>query len=213
MHTVIFCNGTFTCGKFTPALLERADLIIGVDGGSNHLAALNCTPQLILGDLDSISAENLSRFRKAGVSISRYPEDKDATDLELALDLAVDKGSDTITIFGGLGGRWDMSFGNLLLAAAAKYHAVSIDFYTSGFYGRICRPPGPHCFSVEREMTFSLLPLGGEVTGITVRGARYPLTEESLAFGSSRGISNVASGEKVTVSLCTGVLLFVLLTP
>jgi thiamine pyrophosphokinase len=212
MHTVIVCNGNFSASTTTRQLLRQAEFLIGVDGGSNHLAAIQVTPQLILGDLDSISPETLVHFRRADIEINTYPAAKDATDLELALDLAVARSSNRITILGGLGGRWDMSLANILLATADKFSHPRIEFYDSSCYCRICRPPQNHHFFVQPQTTFSLIPLAGSVTDIELVGASYPLTQETLVAGTSRGISNTATGQDLLVTFASGILLVMVLT-
>ena len=87
--------------------IAAADRVVSVDGGSRMLAALNITPHLAVGDMDSTPPELLTRYRQAGVPLHLHPVRKDATDLELALDLALDADAAAITILGATGGRLD----------------------------------------------------------------------------------------------------------
>ncbi len=121
MITLIFANGTLDHSPHLAGLLKQADLLIAADGGANHCAKLDITPDILLGDLDSINPAILATYENEEVAIHRFPRRKDATDLELALDLATEKGTRAIWLIGALGGRWDMSLANIMLAASAKY--------------------------------------------------------------------------------------------
>ncbi len=121
MLTLIFANGDLTEPPELPDLLARADLIIAADGGANSCRCLGIIPDVLIGDLDSIDPAILKDFQVKAVAIHRHPPRKDATDLELALDFAMAQGAREVWLFGGLGGRWDMSLANVLLAAREKY--------------------------------------------------------------------------------------------
>lgn len=216
MLTLIFANGTLEpLPDVLPDLLERADRIIAADGGANHCARLGIVPTTLIGDLDSVEADILQKFQTQGVDIHRHPPEKDATDLELALDLALDLAIEgeatTAWLFGALGGRWDMSLANILLGAQEKYRTLHITL------------PGPDClmhilhpgktFTVHKSQgrKVSLLPLKNDVHGLTLKGFQYPLRDATLRFGSTRGVSNVLSGPVGTVHFQKGLLLCVCL--
>ena len=132
MRAHIFINGP----SFDPASYQarhggmRPELVIGVDGGTAHCARCGLRPDIIVGDLDSIPPETLAAFTREQVEIIQHPVKKDATDLELALDLALARGADQVHIFAVLGGRWDMSMGNILTAAAAKYRQIQVRLHS-----------------------------------------------------------------------------------
>jgi thiamine pyrophosphokinase len=209
MLTVIVANGAWADHPDLANLLARSSLILAVDGGANHCSRLGILPDALIGDLDSIDPAVLEEFTKKAVLTHRYPRHKDATDLQLALDMAVGKGAREICLLAALGGRWDMSLSNLLLLAQEKYKSLR------------CTVPGPDCliyllhsgepFTLEGTIgdKVSLIPLHGDVHGITLQGFQYPLENTTLAFGSTRGISNVLENPTATVQLQSGVLLCV----
>ena len=212
MLTLIFANGELATPPDLPDLLDRAGLIIAADGGANHCARLGIVPNILIGDLDSIENGILQTLQAQRVAIHRHPPEKDATDLELALDLALGHGATAVWLFGALGGRWDMSLANIMLCALDKYRNIPITLAGADCRMHILHPGQP--FTVHPThpgRKISLLPLGGDVHGITLKGFKYPLRDASLPFGSSRGISNVLTDEVGTVSLRQGVLLCICL--
>ncbi len=212
MLTLIFANGELATPPDLAGLLQRTGLIIAADGGADHCDRLGITPHVLIGDLDSVDAEILEKFQSKGTAIQRHPPEKDATDLELALDLALARAASEVWLFGALGGRWDMSLANILLCAGKKYRHLPITLV-----GPDCRMHIIHAgepFTVHPAQPgrkVSLLPLGGDTHGITLDGFRFPLQDAILPFGSSRGISNVITGKAGTVHLRQGVLLCICL--
>ena len=190
-----------------PFLLDRADLLIAADGGANHCAGQGIVPDILVGDLDSINPVLLEHYQEQGVAIHRYPPRKNATDLELALDLAMAKGGRSVWLFGALGGRWDMSLANILLCAREKYQTLTITLPGPGCIMHILHPGGtiPPC--PVPGCTVSLLPLQGDVGGLTLHGFEYPLQSATLRFGSTHGVSNVLCKSEGRVSFQSGVLL------
>jgi thiamine pyrophosphokinase len=187
------------------------DVCIAADGGALHTLALGLTPDVVIGDFDSIEAGELERLETSGAKIVRYPTRKDYTDLELALLHARDKGAKRILVLAALGNRWDQTLANLLMPASDSFSKVDIRLLDgpqeiflvrTGQSVRVRGQPGD---------TLSLIPLYGDAHGITTRGLEYPLHEEGLYFGSTRGISNVLSANEAEITLQEGLLVGVLI--
>lgn len=209
MRVVIFANGLLESGYDHSCFHPDADLVIAADGGANHCDALDILPDVLIGDLDSIAPALLNSYQAQGVEIHRHPQAKDATDLELALDLALQRGATEVMLIGVLGGRWDMSIANIMLAAADCYRNLS-----TTLVGRDCRmsifhPGRTHRITGRLGDAFSLLPLRGAVRGVTLSGFAYPLCNQQIDFGSSRGVSNILQAQHATVQFREGVLLCV----
>ena len=188
--------------------LLPADIVIAADSGLGHAFALGCAVDVVVGDLDSVEPADARAATAAGAEIEQHPADKDATDLELALDAARARGAEHITVIGGHGGRVDHFAANLLLLASPSLAGLRVE-------ARL----GDARLIVVRERTdlhgevgdlCSLLPLGGVAQGVVTEGLRFPLRSEDLAPGSTRGISNVFVDPHAQVSLTGGVLLAVL---
>lgn len=202
MHWVLLANGPLTLSPLVRQVIADAGKLIGVDGGSRHLDLLGVRPHLAVGDMDSIPERLLQDYRQAGVELHLHPPKKDATDLELALELALAGGASRISILGATGGRLDHTLGNLFLLAR-------------------CLPMGiPACIMDEFQCvhltdktltlngavgdTLSLLPATPEASGVSITGLEYPLNDATLAFGTSLGMSNVFVKAQASVTLRSG---------
>jgi thiamine pyrophosphokinase len=209
MHVLIFANGIHTILPNQQMLIDAADLVIAADGGGNHCHQLGIRPNILLGDLDSISRQALDYITSGTTEINRYPRKKNATDLELSLDLAMERGATHISLLGALGGRWDMSLANILLAASAAYKNIRISLLNNECEMVILHPDREHILTGSPGDTVSFMPLQGDVTGVTLAGFDYPLHDHTLRFGSSLGVSNVLQTAVATIFHTEGVLLCV----
>ncbi len=207
MLTVILANGDLADTYDISDIITKSSLVIAVDGGANHCRQRRITPDILIGDLDSIDPTVLKEFQEKAVAIDRHSPRKDATDLELALDLALTKGAIEVWLLGGLGGRWDMSIANVMLLARAKYKVLKFTIPGSGCIMHILHPGNPFTLQGIPGQKVSLLPLHGDVQGLTLHGFEYPLANSTLLFGSTRGISNVMQDPAATVQFHSGVLL------
>lgn len=207
LRAVLFANGDLNDLEAARALLRPDDLLLAADGGGRHCLALGVSPAAVVGDMDSLTEEELRALERGGAEISRHPPRKDETDLELALLLAKERGAVEVLVLGGLGNRWDMSLANLLLAAYPPLTGLHITFWQDG----------QRLFLIRDEIrieggagdTVSLIPVGGDAVGVTTEGLEYPLKSETLVFGGTRGVSNRMTGVQAQVRLEVGLLLCV----
>jgi thiamine pyrophosphokinase len=207
MHTVIFAGGTLRPGKAVLAAVATADLIIAADKGAMTALQYGCTPAVIVGDFDSPAIPS-SNLAKIGSELIRVAAEKDETDSELAVQVAVARGADTITLLGGLGGeRFDHTMANILLLAG--FEDVSIRIVDGPSVCWLLRGPASSRISGQVADLLSLLPLTGEARGVHTKGLYYPLNGETLRFGKPRGVSNVFTHEQAEVSLAEGMLLVI----
>lgn len=209
MFVVIFANGELVPTLQLQELLKQADLVIAADGGAHHCERLGITPDVLIGDFDSIDPAVLRKFKESGVEIHAYPPRKDATDLELALDLAKDKAADTIWLLGGLGRRWDMSLTNILLGTSPKYKAMPINLLGEDCAIQILHPGKTNSVSGSTGCKISLLPVLGDARGVTLSGFEYPLDNHTIGVGSTLGVSNVMQGDRASIQFTEGILLCV----
>lgn len=190
--------------------------VVAADGGLARAAVAGLRPTLLVGDLDSLDPAALADAEDAGLPILRAPVDKDESDAELALLEAVRLGASRITVLGAFGGpRLDHALANLWLLAHpaladrevrlldARSRVTMITAPDAGG-GPVRRPlPGP----VGAIVT--LLPFGGDATGLTTAGLRYPLADEPLRAGPARGLSNIRLASDASVTVRSGRLLVV----
>ena len=208
MKAVIFANGEFSPPDGLSEILDETDLIIAADGGTRHLSKLGHMPDVIVGDMDSLEEEQRDRMLAAGVEMKIFPTQKDKSDLELAIEHAKDMGAGQVTILAALGRRWDHSLVNLLMVAQEEFAEMDIVFLHG--VERLFFIRRKADVQAEIGTRLSLIPIGADASGVRTQGLAYPLNNETLTFGSSRGISNVFAEENASIELEDGHLLCVI---
>ncbi len=210
MRIIIFANGQLADPSAEAERWIRAeDTVVAADGGTRHAQAAGATPHHVIGDLDSLSAGQRERLEAAGTRFQSHPPAKDETDLELALLWAADQPSSQpvqIILLGALGGRPDQMLANLLLLALPELAGHDVRIVDSPWQIRLIRGGETATFTGAPDDLLSLIPLGGEASGIVTEGLAYPLREETLRFGPARGVSNRFEAESVRVTLASGQL-------
>ncbi len=207
MRSIIFANGEF-CQTVNEINITDNDLVIAADGGSGHCQTLGIIPDVLIGDLDSTSKDLIQEWQNAGALVVRHPAQKDETDLELALLHAQAEGASEIIVYGAVGGRLDMTFGNLLLLAHPELNCP-VTLICSGEEVRALRPGESLVLHGAPSDIVSLLSLGPGESRIRTEGLEYPLEDEDLGFGLTRGISNQMAAEQAVIQLEKGLLVVI----
>jgi len=177
--------------------------VIAADGGAELARHLGLEVDLVVGDLDSISAATL-----AGIAqVERHEAEKDATDLDLALTAALRLEPERILVLGSADGRLDHLFGSLLILAAEAYAEVQVDAQIGSAAVHVVR--GERTVRGEPGDLISLFAVHGPATGVVTHGLVYPLRAETLEPGSTRGVSNVFAVSEARIGLERGVVLAV----
>jgi thiamine pyrophosphokinase len=208
LHALVFANGELQAPVDWQVRAATADLIIAADGGAAHCHTLGLLPDVLIGDLDSLSPALRSELEARRVRFLMHPAQKDQTDFELAVLHAKEASANKVTVLAGLGRRWDHSLANLLLAAQSQFSELQITFLQGEQRLHILR--GANKLAAKAGERVSLLPLGGDADGVTTSGLMYPLEHEILKRGSSRGVSNVAEIDFPEVTSLQGMLLCVI---
>jgi thiamine pyrophosphokinase len=205
MRAIIFANGELANSQEARSLLQPDTLVIAADGGTRHVLAAGVTPDIVIGDLDSLSPETLVRMKAAGVQIVRFSPRKDETDLELALLHAARSGATEITILAALGGRLDQTLANVLLLALPELRGIDARIVEGAQQAFLIQ--GEAAIEGQPGDTVSLIPMGGDAEGVTTDGLEWPLDEDVLRFGPARGVSNVLTAPQARVRVRRGSLL------
>jgi thiamine pyrophosphokinase len=198
-HFAIVANGELGNAQAMLQLIQRHTHIIAADGGMNHLDRLHVKPELIIGDLDSIDKKLLEKYKDVPQKI--FPHDKDASDLELAIDTAFEMGAKKITLYGALHGRSDHNFANLLLLQK-KPGSIFIETENelltaiSDQYELLCK----------KGQTISFFSLGDTVDGVTTQGLKWELDSKTIDH-KFYSLSNIALSDKISFKIRSGVLL------
>ncbi len=186
----------------SPAYLTEGSFVIAADGGLDKLAALGVTPDLILGDFDSLG------YRPEGDNVLTFPVEKDDTDTVLAIREAVKRGFDTLYLSGGVGGRLDHTVANLqALAFAADLGARA--FLVGERETATVLMAGELRLQGRVGQKLSVFSLGDEITGVTLRGTKYKGEDLTLTSRFPLGVSNEFREDSVTVSVKKGPLLLI----
>lgn len=190
--------------------------VIAADGGLVRARLLGLHAHLLVGDLDSLSPSLAAAAEAEGIAIHRAMVAKDESDAELALLEAVRRGATRVTVLGAFGGlRLDHTLANLWLLAHPALAGVDIVLLDARSRVTLVTAPARDGSPVHRPLpgpvgaTVSLLPLGGDVTGITTAGLRYRLRDEPLRTGPTRGLSNIRVVPDAAVTVRDGRLLVV----
>jgi thiamine pyrophosphokinase len=206
-HIVVIANGEFQHPERLRQIVESADSIIAADGGANWLVKQGRIPDVLIGDMDSVTPAVLQALEQGHCRLLRHAPDKDETDTELALLEAVSLGAKRITLLGATGGRIDHALANILLLTIPPLRGVDVALFDGR--SRLCVARESIVVQGEIGDTVSLIPLAGDAEGIVTEGMKYPLRDETLRFGLARGISNVLLATMGRVTWRRGTLLVV----
>lgn len=206
---VIISGGTID-DKFVLQMLDeiQSEYVIGVDRGLEFLYRNQVMPTHIVGDFDSVKAELVEYYEKqTQVPIQKFRPEKDASDTEIALHLAIELGVEKVWIFGGTGSRLDHVMANIQILKIA--HDRGIKAYLQDTNNRISL--------AEKEIKlykkdvfgdyFSIFPFGGVVEDISIEGAKYLLSHYRLCPNSSMCVSNELQENEVKITFPTGTII------
>lgn len=204
---VIFANGELPDPARARELLQPDDHIICADGGTRHALALDVRPDLIIGDMDSAEKDQLQKLKDIGVELELYPRDKNATDLELAVEKAIELTPKEVIIVAALGGRIDQTLANMSVLADPRLSAFDVRLDDGVEEILLCRDQ----VQVDGRSgdIVSLIPWGRTVHGVSTENLKWPLKDETLHPEKTRGISNEMIAGSATVHIQSGLLLFV----
>ena len=212
-HALILADGSVppaaTLERVWPGWSAGVDLVIAADGGARHAAVAGRRLDLWVGDGDSIDPSDLAALEASGVAVRRSPVDKDESDAELAILAAIDAGARRVTILGALGGeRIDHGLANVWLLGHPRLAGCDTRLLDAAVRIRLVGPGRTDLPGRIGDLV-SLLPFGGDATGVTTQGLRYPLRGEALPSGPSRGLSNVRDVGDAALTLESGRILVV----
>lgn len=202
-HTLIFIGGDPPHPNMRHHLPTDA-YVIAADSGYAHAIAMGFVPNELVGDMDSITAVDLTDARDSDILISQFSADKDLTDTEIAIASAIARHSTHVTVVSGGGDRFDHVLAMVhSLASCAGTVVTSLLIGTA----RVSYVSNAHEFQLATRAgdIISLIPIGGDAT-VTTTGLQWELTNSTLQSFASRGVSNVAIGKSVVISVTDGLL-------
>lgn len=202
-----------------PVQLGPGDVVVAVDSGLHHALDLRVPIHHVVGDMDSVGPRQLAEAEIAGATIHLHPPDKDATDLELAIALAIGllgdasvSGSDRpprLHVVGDGGGRLDHLVADLLMLSAPWLAHLDVTAVFGPAVVTVVRPHRAGVLDGGLHDQVSLLPMHGDAEGVTTTGLRWPLVDAHLSAGTSRAVSNEMVAQSATVEVTAGVLVVI----
>jgi thiamine pyrophosphokinase len=204
---LIFANGELPDIHKAQALAEHDDYIICADGGTRHALDLGLRPDLIVGDLDSAEEGQLQVLRESGVAFETFSHDKNETDLELAIQRAIERKPGKIVIVGALGGRLDQTLANITLLSDPRLATIDIRLDDGMEEVLLCRVR-VEVYGQSGDIV-SLIPWQGPALGVRTEHLKWPLHSETLYPNKTRGVSNEMLGKSASILIDDGLLLVV----
>lgn len=212
MNTLIISGGNIEVDFALEILKKPFDHIIGVDGGLKFCYEQNIVPTRIVGDFDTLSPKILKWYKEhTGIEIREFNPVKDATDTQIAVELALELGSSRITILGGTGTRLDHVLGNIQTMYLPLEKGIACEMLDPHNRIRLIRGNNRIRRSEQYGKYFSLIPLTTDVTGVTLRGVKYPLNRHHFTvLGSgSFGVSNEITAEEAEILTESGIFVLI----
>lgn len=208
MKAVVVSNGDIKDINFAKDILKDSHIIIAADGGSRHILNSGFMPDALIGDLDSVDEETLDKIKTSSCAIVKYPREKDYTDTQIAIDYAIEKKADEIILLGCVGDRLDHTLANIFLLVKLIKQGIKACIVNEKNAIYIT----DHCIELNGNIgdLLSLIPVGGDVTGIYTKGLKYGLAGKTIKMGDPLGISNVFIDNKIEVKIESGYLLVIL---
>ncbi len=181
---------------------KQFDQVICADGGLLIAKQLELHPDYLIGDYDSMDMPDID-------GIIKLPMEKDMTDTEAALDLAVSKGLSHLTILGGLGGRFDHTMGNIGMLAKYTGKLEHIAFVDGQNYVFMALP-GKTIIPANAYHYLGIISYGCSTENLTLSGVKFPLINYFLTNETSLGVSNEITSDEAIISFTAGKLLIIL---
>lgn len=206
-RAVIFVNGNLSDLNQAKKIITKEDFLIAADGGVRHILKLGLIPRTIIGDFDSISISLQKKLEKEKIEWIKYPRKKDKTDFELAIDLVLERKYSQIIIFGILGDRIDHFIANIFLLAKNQTENKSIKIKIVEGKKEIYILNKEIIINGQIGDEVSIIPVSEKLEGVVTDGLAYQLDNETLFFGSTRGISNVLNKTSAKITVIDGTAL------
>jgi thiamine pyrophosphokinase len=197
-----------------PGWDRPCDLVVAADRGAVVALGLGLRPDVVVGDVDSLSSVDADRLAAAGIPFARVPAEKDETDTELALLAAVARGADVLVLLGALGGpRIDHALANVALLAHPALVGRAVEILDDTARIRLLAADGaePATLALPGRVgdTVSLVPVGVPARGVATHGLAYRLDGDDLPAGPARGVSNIRTATDARVTIRSGLLLVI----
>lgn len=188
-------------------VLENLNIeyVICADGGLEKAEKLGLTPNIIIGDLDSVNKLVLKKYLDINIELIKYPSEKNYTDMELAIEHAIEKGFKNIILIGATGSRLDHTIANVMLIEKYYKNGIHIQVIDNNNIIQVVDK------SIEimnkKDYFVSIVPITDSIEVVSLIGFKYPLNNVNVKRGSTLCISNQIIHEKGSIKLDKGIAL------
>lgn len=200
--TILFLNGDVPSQKIIHKFYNKGDYVICADGGANHAAKLHIKPNIIIGDLDSITKTNYNSFKKQSVEIRKIKE-QETTDFEKALMYIIECNLNNVIVFGAVSSRPDHTLNNFSVMKR-YYKSLDIKIIDKDFEIFYLNNEINRKYKKGKVVSFLAMPVA---KGVYSKGLKYKLNNDILEFGVREGTLNVSSSDNISIRIEKGDLL------
>lgn len=190
MKVVILAGGDLVPAPHLSALVADTQLVLAADSGLRHARTLGLEPEAVVGDFDSVTSAVLDSY--PDLPRFGHPVDKDQLDLELAIEMALERGATELLVMGAFGSRLDQSLASLLICARLAGAGLKVSLHDGERDAYVVADGQSLSLSLPPRTVFSLLAL--KDSRCSVVGGDYELAGAQLPFGVGLGLSNRAAG-------------------
>jgi thiamine pyrophosphokinase len=202
MKYLIVSNGSIKDIELIKQIAQRTDFIICADGGIKHLFKANILPDLVIGDLDSISEDERLEISKRNIKVLKYPTKKDKTDTELAIDYAIENDAEEILLLGATGTRLDHTIANIMILF--RLLRLGIKGCIIDSHNEVYIVDSELELQQKEDTYVSIIPLMNDAIGVTLKGFEYETENKDFKMSSTLGISNRIIYEKGYINIKKG---------
>ena len=196
------CNGDYGDPGWYRSRVSRYSKVICADGAAKMTYKIGMVPDLVVGDMDSITADDRERLTQSGAEFIVYPPEKDLTDTQIAYELAQKEGASAVTVWGGIGSRLDHTLSTICNAFWLVECGIDVCFASPDVTVYLVQ--GSRVLTGETGDIVSLIVFGDEATGVTLRGFRYPLTSATIEGTWQCCVSNVMKAKNPVIKVASG---------
>ncbi len=202
MRAAIFLNGSEPSLELTKKLLGGNCHIVAADGGANFLYKKRIVPDLIIGDMDSVSIKTVRYYKKLGVRLVRIRE-QETTDFEKSLNFCISEGFNNVAVLGATSDRPDHTMNNFsVMKRFSKF--IDVRMFSEEFEIFYAGKKTEFKYRINETLSMMAMP---KATGIVTCGLKYALKNETLEFGKREGSLNQSASENISINYKSGSLL------